>query len=146
MEFACAIVSLAGRVEVRRVERRPIVLAGSGAKSFFSPPLFFLKFSTRFSFGLFFFIYERSNVFCGVKSIDRFYDSFIFGDAVLFVSFSFFSLSSPLSRLSECTRCLCKVFVNGKEKEKCVDYWYFSIARCVLKRRLENFSRTFARV
>lgn len=145
MEFACAIVSLADRVEVRRVERRPIVLAGSGAKSFF-PPSLFLKFSTRFSFGLFFFIYERSNVFCGVKSIDRFYDSFIFGEAVLFVSFSFFSLSSPLSRLSECTRCLCKVFVNGEEQEKCVDYWYFSIARCVLKRRLENFSRTFARV
>lgn len=145
MEFACAIVSLAGRVEVRRVERRPIVLAGSGAKSF-PPPLFFLKFSTRFSFGLFFFIYERSNVFCGVKSIDRFYDSFIFGEAVLFVSFSFFSFSSPLSRLSGCTRCLCKVFVNGKEQEKCVDYWYFSIARCVLKRRLENFSRTLAKV
>lgn len=98
MEFACAIVSLADRVEVRRVERRPIVLAGSGAgKIVFSPPLFFLKFSTRFSFGLFFFIYERSNVFCGVKSIDRFYDSFIFGEAVLFVSFSFLSLSPPPS-------------------------------------------------
>lgn len=116
------------------------------AQNRFFPPSLFLKFSTRFSFGLFFFIYERSNVFCGVKSIDRFYDSFIFGEAVLFVSFSFFSFSSPLSRLSGCTRCLCKVFVNGEEQEKCVDYWYFSIARCVLKRRLENFSRTFARV
>lgn len=108
MEFACAIVSLAGRVEVRRVERRPIVLAGSGAKPFFSPPspslsfsFFFEIFNTIFVwfiflFFFFFIIYERSNVFCGVKSIDRFYDSFIFGEAVFysFLSF-FFSLPFP---------------------------------------------------
>lgn len=64
-----------------------------------------------FPFFFFFIIYERSNVFCGVKSIDRFYDSFIFGEAVFYSFLSLFFSPLPFPRLSGCTRCLRKVFL-----------------------------------
>lgn len=169
MEFACAIVSLAGRVEVRRPLKEdrlfsPILVQ----KRFFSPPslsFFFLFRNFQHDFRLvyffFFFFSTRGRTFFAAwkVSIDLTIVSFLKRQCfICFIRFflSFYSFFFFFLLLLRNVPDICRSFWSrGARKIKCVDHWYFSIAGNFMKgrlrttfvlKKLENFSWTLTRV